>query len=252
MKKYFLCICLGMLMLCGCSFSGGNGGETDAADVPGSVFSGCVAAVEHDTAYLSGDEGGDLISLSLKEIAITNETGDTLAAEDVRGGMTVEVAFDGMIMESYPSMLSNPTKLTIEKQGWDVVGLYRQAIRDIYEEDPGLNGNTYAAFDLTKAANLTEGEKSALIYLVGNDLKLETLSGTMESLAEEGYIDEENLFFEDGVLITIGDEEPDKEGDFSFDIQKWRSGTGAIFYQDCKAVWDGEAYSYEVGGFAIS
>lgn len=257
MRKQVLCMCLCAVLLCGCSQ---NGEETEtvkasltSADVVETMFYGSVAAVEDGIAYLAGQDGGELVSLPLQGLAIRNEDGDHMEAEALSGGMEVRVSYDGTIAECYPAKLSQPKTITVLERECDVVGLYRQAIRDIYEDDPGLNeGDTYAAFDLTEAGNLSEGEKDALIYLAGQDLNRETLSGTMETLTQEGYIDGEDLFFPKGVLITITDEEPKINGKFSFDIQKWKSGKGAILYQDCKAVWEEDAYSYEIGTMGVS
>lgn len=250
-------MCLCGILLCGCGQSRGETTPIKAsltsANVVETMFYGTIAAVEDGVAYLAGEDGGDLISLPLQGLEVWDEDGERMEAEALNGGMEVRVGYDGTIAESYPARLSQPKTITVLEREYDAVGLYRQAIGDIYEDDPGLNeGDIYVAFDLTEAGNLSEGEKDALIYLAGQDLKLETLSGTMESLTQEGYIDGEKLFFPKGVLITIKDEEPKKNGKFSFDIQKWKSGNGAILYLDCKAVWDGDAYSYEIGTLGVS
>ena len=86
-------------------------------------------------------------------------------------------------------MLSGPTQLTVKEENPDVLGMYRQVIADIYGEDEALNGGKLAAFDLSAVENLTEGQKSALVYLAGNDMGTETIQGTRQQLEEEGYID---------------------------------------------------------------
>ena len=67
----------------------------------------------------------------------------------------------------------------------------------------------------------------------------------------QGLIDDKNLNFETGVLFKITDEII-SDNTFSFQISKWRSGTGAIYYSDCKALKTGDSWEYSLGGFAIS
>lgn len=133
-----------------------------------------------------------------------------------------------------------------------LIELYFTAMKDLYHTDPGLNsGITVAAFDLTGVSNLTEEEKSALIYLVGRDLGLDTMAGTFEELCEAGIIDKEKMVFENGILFEI---ETKETGDnrFEFNASKWRSGLGAYLFMDCVAEKNGENWSYTVGVQAIS
>ena len=87
----------------------------------------------------------------------------------------------------------------------------------------------------------------------------EPISGTFETLCDEGYIDRDNLYWENGCLLSIHEEgfltdeeeDPDK---VTFRAQKWRSGLGAIMYTSCTAERDKSGHwgEFAPGGFAIA
>lgn len=253
MKKWVYCLLVSILCLCGCSqraeeretVSSNNGTEE-------TIYAGSIAAVKEETAFLTGEAGTGLIALSLDGLEITDEAGNEMKKEDLSGGMLVHVTYDGAIMETYPERLSKPTKLSVIKREKDILGLYRQVIWDIYETDQALNSGKYLALDFTKVSRLSDTQKQALMYLLSDDFQKESFMGTMESLKKDGYVDGENLVFQDGVLITLEDESEDEEEEFSFHVQKWKSGKGAILWNACKATWNGNAYSYEIGEMGVS
>ena len=88
----------------------------------------------------------------------------------------------------------------------------------------------------------------------------EKLPQEVQELADQGYIDRENLYWEDGVLFSITEKAepvyfmPEGMAAVTFDAEKWRSGLGAYFFCDCTSFqtaaghWDG----YSVGSEAIS
>ena len=65
----------------------------------------------------------------------------------------------------------------------------------------------------------------------------------------EGYADSLALYYwEEGVLFSVSGCARD-----GFNAQKWRSGLGAYFFQDCTAVQaDDGTWTYAVGSEAIS
>ena len=123
--------------------------------------------------------------------------------------------------------------------------------------------------DLSETS-LPESEQSAVAYAFGMDHGLMPMEGTYQELVDQGYIDGEELFWEDGCLFSIketqdedpvvfslpslgpGDEMPDYNG-VRFVAEKWRSGTGAYCFSDCTAVSSGGQWGeYTVGTEAIS
>lgn len=201
---------------------------------------------------------GELCSVSLSNV---DETKGKLAP-----GATVEVVYDGIVLETWPGQIHGVKSVAVVEQGEDFLSLYRSLLDYLYDQDPGLNpegssetGITYG-FDLTEVHNLTDGEKEALAYLFtcGHDTDWEKgeqpagfVLGTYQELVDKGYIDGENLYWENGVLFTIADECANS-GKFSFSMKKWKSGLGAIFFTECNATKGKEGWGFEPGGFAIS
>lgn len=134
----------------------------------------------------------------------------------------------------------------------DLCALYLQVLEDLWETDPGLNENlTYLGMDLTKTS-LSESEQAAVSeeFAVRHNAKL--IAGTYSDLVNAGYIDGENLVWEDGCLFTITETEK-TETKVSFSADKWRGGLAAYFFTDCEATRsDGSWKSYSVGAEAIS
>lgn len=200
---------------------------------------------------------GELSSFSLINV---DETKGKLAR-----GAVVEIVYGGAIMACFPGRVTGVRSITVVEPGEDLLSLYLDILDELYETDPGLNPEgsmevsiTYG-IDLSEVHNLTEADKGMVAYFFSgsHDTDWEKAQpagfvlGTYQELVDQGYIDGEELYFEDGVLFTIRDE-PAENGKFSFSAQKWRSGTGAIFYDDCQAEKKDGVWTYELGGFAIS
>lgn len=183
---------------------------------------------------------------------IIDDEGKKLDVSALKRGMLVDIAFDGMIQESFPMGIGSKTGVLIKSQGEDLVGLYKTVVDDLYAVDPGLNDNiSILAFDLSGVSNMTGAEKTALIYLLGNAYKMEAIAATYEELCEQGYINKDKLYFEKGLLFTI--EDTDISGDsFTFNAKKWRSGLGAYFFHECTAKRTKDGWDYTIGAEMIS
>lgn len=219
---------------------------------------------------------GDVFTLDLfgvEDLTIEGRTQEETALLDwsPTPGALVEVTWDGAVLESYPAQFGEVTAVRILEDGFDdLCRLYRDVLNDLWETDPGLNeGITELGVDLSETS-LPESEQSAVAYAFGMDHGLMPVEGTYQELVDQGYIDGENLLWEDGCLFSIretqdeepvvfflpafgpGEEMPDYRG-VRFDAEKWRSGTGAYFFADCTAAGvDGHWSSYTVGAEAIS
>lgn len=159
--------------------------------------------------------------------------------------------------------VSNSNARTIRR---DVCELYLEVLEDLWNVDPGLNDEiSQIGIDLSELSHLTEVEKEVVISEFVAKHKLPYLVGTWEELCEQGFIDKENLCWEDGLFFSIKTNENAewnlpaiKEGDSvpeltSFDAQKWRSGLGAYFFGQCVAQKNADGtWSYTVGTEAIS
>ena len=260
MKKWpmflaiYFCVCL--LAACGVSGSGApvsggtpsseeqSGGE---ATQPAAVTTVCRVVSNDGSLLLAGMDGDPNI------YTLTPEDDTNLAA-----GALVEVTYDGTILETWPARFGGVSAAEVCEGGFDDrCALYLRVLEDLWETDSGLNGDvTYIGVNLSRTS-LSDSERAAVAWAFAGRHGGELVTGTWEELAEQGYIDRENLYWEDGVLFSITEQE--MEGTYSltpvtFDAQKWRSGLGAYFFCDCTSVqsadghWDG----YTVGSEAIS
>jgi len=106
---------------------------------------------------------------------------------------------------------------------------YKMVIDKLYNEDEGLNGDIkYVALDTSSMMNLTDETKAELLNRL-EDYGLIVLDMNFKELEEQGYI--QDLYFKEGVLFKIEDE-PMKNNTITMNVSKWRSGTGAIGYNN--------------------
>ena len=148
----------------------------------------------------------------------------------------------------------------------DVCELYLKVLEDLWNVDPGLNGGiSQIGIDLSELSHLTAEEKEIVMHEFASKHNLPYIAGTWEELCEQGYIDKDNLYWEDGLFFSIKTNEDAvwnlpalKEGDpipelTAFDAQKWRSGLGAYYFSQCSAQKNADGtWSYTVGQEAIS
>jgi hypothetical protein len=205
-------------------------------------------------ANMAEDAGpADIYQLNGEKVAfITDADGNKLDVSALERGMLVEIAYDGMLQESFPMGISNATGILIKGQSDDLGGFYRTVIDDLFKVDPGLNDHVeILAFNLTGVVNMTATEKTALIYILGNTYKMTAFAGTYEELCEQGYINKEKMYFEKGLLFTIEDTMM-SDGSFTFDADKWRGGDGAYYFHECTAKKTQDGWNYTIGAEMIS
>lgn len=214
----------------------------------GALLAGTVIDVSDGRLLLAGEGDYDgLYRLSLDGVPVEPGGVETLCV-----GKRAEVTFGGTVAECFPGIPGGVTRVRAVDGDLSPFVLYRQVLFDLMETDEGLNGGArYLGVDLSGAANLTGGEKLALQYLLEQQYGLSVLPGTFDELCEQGYIDRDALYWEDGVLLQVALKETTADG-FRFEAQKWRSGLGAIYWTDCTAARGADGWTYEVGGFAIS
>lgn len=214
----------------------------------GALLTGTVIDVSDGSLLLAGEGDYDgLYRLSLDGVPVEPGGVETLCV-----GKRAEVTFGGTVAECFPGIPGGVTRVRAVDGDLSPFVLYRQALFDLMETDEGLNGGArYLGVDLSGAANLTGGEKLALQYLLEQQYGLSVLPGTFDELCEQGYIDRDALYWEDGVLLRVALVE-DGTDTFRFDAEKWRSGLGAIYWTDCTAARGADGWTYEVGGLAIA
>lgn len=194
----------------------------------------------------------DIYWIHAGDTQVIGASGGKLKSDALNEGMLVDILYDGVVMESYPMQIGNMKSIRVREESDDLAGFYMTVINDLYETDPGLNdGIERMAFDFSGISNMTEAEKTALVYRLGNFYEIEAIQGTHDELVEQGYIDNKSLSFETGILfiIELSNVEPDR---FNFNIRKWRSGDGAYYFQDCTAEKSNGSWKYTIGSHMIS
>ncbi len=165
-------------------------------------------------------------------------------------GKTAAVSWTpGMLLDVYTD-----GSLNVKTDGFnDLCALYLQVLEDLWSRDPALgSGIRYIGFDLTQTS-LTPSERTAVAARFSALHNGEPLEATWEELADQGYIDQENLCWEDGCLLTIQETSADDSA-LVFDARNWRSGLGAYFFVDCTTYRspNGQWEPYEINAEAIS
>lgn len=251
MKKLITCVLIILLVLAlaACSEISSPGTQTPSGSA--AVLEGKIVQVLDGSILLAGSGSSELYTVPTN-IDILGTDNKPFKVSALKPGQFIEVGYSGSILESYPAQPHQPSYIRITGQGDDLVGFYQTVLNDLWNVDDGLNPKDgVLAFDLSQAANLTESEKNALVYLESAFRGLDGVAGTFEELSAQGYIDKQNLLFENGMLFELK-LTGEAENGFTFDASKWRSGTGAYFFLNCKAVKNGGVWSYTVGSEAIS
>ena len=178
-----------------------------------------------------------------------------VAESELKAGEQVWISFDGSIEESQPAKLGAIETAVIPDDGFDgLCGMYLEALDLLWEKDPALHdGIAQIGFDLA-STRLTGSEQEALaLTFAQSHGGLPVVLGTRQELIDRGLIDGENLYWPDGVLLSLTEKES-VEGEVLFDAEIWRSGLGACYLYDCtsRQVAGGDWTLFQIGSEAIS
>lgn len=256
MKKIFLSALSLMLIAamaaCGRAASASQtpsgSGQTSGAEA---VYTGQVMRLFEDAALIGGEDGG-LFTLGLKDIPITGADGQPADSDAVLPGCTVDVGYDGSVLESWPEQFGSPAYLRVVSAGDDLVGLYVQALEDLWAEDPGLNTGAQAIYlNLESCGNLTDAEKTAVRYILWCDTGVEVFPLPSDAeMKAEGRMDADgNLIDCVGMAVTVHESDADR---FSFDASKGRGPLAVYTFNGCRAELKDGRWSYVVGTETIS
>lgn len=175
-------------------------------------------------------------------------------------GTLLSVTCSDYILATYPEQFAEIyTAEPIEEGFDDLCVLYLDVFEDLWNEDTALQHDIdYIGIDLSETS-LTKSEQLAAAWRFGEMKETEILTGTFDELCEQGFIDKENLYWENGCLLSIREDasltdEEKAPNEVSFTAQKWRSGLGAIMFTRCTAERDKNGHwdEYIPGGFAIA
>lgn len=216
---------------------------TQAAEEPAAVKA-CriVSGAEEGRLLLAGleESGGGLYRLSAKGLPVEG-------TDKLRDGMVVEVAYNGLIMESYPSLFGEPSRLTVrEGVTDDRCALYLRALNDLWEADPALQeGCDLIGLDLSETS-LTVPEQRAVAWAFGETHGLPVTDDVSERIrkSENGFMQ-----LEDSCAFSIREDGEKNRTDVVFTVTKWRSSLAAYGWVHCTAERgeDGLWSSYERG-----
>lgn len=263
-----------VLMLFGCGKKTENPPEEQPTDASqsedGAIMIKAVIADGAETGDLifAGENAGDLYTASAGIFTVYLD-GEKADASVLKDGMHAEIKCSSLL-ETYPMSFGNGSELYVYSYGsekepkdsyYDVCGMCLAVLDDLWEDDNGLNNDIeYISVDLSAVGNaMTESEKNAVAWIFAGKHSAQALMMTFDQLCDEGYVNRDELYWKNGLLFSIKQNEGDsgktlsgKPG-LSFDASKWRSGLGAIFFTECKAEWNAKGeWTYETGGFAIA
>ena len=221
---------------------------------PGAATMTCrVMEEEEGTLLLAKVDGGkaDLFTASCKDVQVKYQ--DPTRTE-IQAGDLVVIGFDGDIMETYPARLGEVEAVWVQAEGFDdTAALCLEVFEDLAEEDAALAHDAQMiGLDLSQTA-LSPAEQSAAALLLEWDTGLTVLEGTWEELVEQGYIDMENLYWEEGYFLSLTETER-TDTSLTFSAQLWKSGLGAMFYADCNVGREvnGPWEEYIIGAVAVA
>lgn len=263
-----LLLCAALLAGCGAGAGGSGsapGGSAAAGgpdEPPGGEMSSLLCRIVDGAAEgelllaAQGGEGDALYRLAVGDTAVLLDDQPADAGQ-LRDGMLLTVEYTGSVLETYPAMLEGVAALHAVTAGQDDrCGLVLQAFEDLWAEDSGLNGEiVYMGFEVSETLVPEASEREGIAWRFAELHGAQPLTGSWQQLADEGYIDAENLWWEDGLFFsfTPTENKDQKEDQLFFTAQKWRSGLGALFFVDCTARRaDAGDWQYEAGGFAIA
>ena len=255
MKRWLSGLLVALLLTAhGCAAQGGTSDGAGAAPLPDdtAVMSATIVSAEQDSLLLAGaGEYEGVYRVGTKDVPVLLE-GQPADASALCAGRTVEIAFDGTVAESYPAIPSGITRIAVTEAEIGPVALYLQVFDDLMEMDTALIEDIrYIGVDLSTVNNLSESERDAVCWRLGERYGAEPVAGTFDALCDAGYIDRKALYWEDGVFLQIELTEAGEDA-LAFDAQKWRSGLGANFFEDCTARRTAAGWTYEVGALAVS
>ncbi len=172
-------------------------------------------------------KSSDQISVGIGDASIYNKDGEKSELKEIQTGDIIEIAYNGIIMESYPAQI---TADRIDVKDTRLMDGYQALIEDIYSEDEGLNSNIeMVVIDTTTLEELSGLEKEKLLGNLKAAFGLEVREGTYDQLVKEGLIDDKVLYFEKGILIKITEpSHNDQITEITCGISKWKGGLGAV------------------------
>jgi len=254
-KGLLFLLALALLLLASaCTAAGETGPGQPAPVLTGEIITARVLDPEGNPVILAGlDAPYDEVYALPPGVLASAGVGT-----EVRVGDTVQLAFDGSVEETFPARLGQITQAAVLSEGYDgLCPLYLDVLEDLWSADPALqDGISRLGFDLA-STRLAPSEQQALALTFARAHGIEdTVFGTWQELADQGVLNGEELYWPEGVLLSIREKDtiPNPVNAVTFDAEKWRSGLGAYSFVDCtsRRRSDGAWTSYTIGSEAVS
>ncbi len=168
---------------------------------------------------VTAEEGLYFVSLSESKVY---ENSKEIGKEELKAGMSVQIGFDGVVLESYPAQITaDIIKVTGETQ--DKISLFEKVLEEYFNQREDYSWFKTVALDFTKLS-VSEPQKNALEYVFTNYLSTKTnadvIRSTREKLEKEGKL--KNGIFENGVILSIKE-----NGDSTYDFRAYTGPLGA-------------------------
>lgn len=119
--------------------------------------------------------------------------------EKLKSGYIVETIYSQQVENEDSAIVEIiPESMTIISATYDLVGLYLDAVKGIWEDNAELNKNSGGiVLNLEKVVNLSNSDKTALIYCIGSELDKIVVNGTIDNVKKDDmYIELEYLAIE--------------------------------------------------------
>ena len=201
---------------------------------------------------------------------LLGDLGDTVGSifylitddDTIKAGDIVEVTFNGMIMESYPPQLGDPS-LKLKEQGTSVLPMLEEIFYELWERDEGLNDNiNLIAVDFDKINVLSDIEKEAFIKILDNYIctnhDISVIASNFEKLKAENMLApygelKDAYHFENGLIFSFDTQEDTliPITSLSMTVSKWRSPLGAYGFVINSKLENNE-WTYEIENEFIS
>lgn len=210
-----------------------------------------ILRVDDDMLLVCGLENASGLYTVDHGAVLEDAEGQPMKIDDLHTGMIVDLTWNGTVQETYPAKFSYDKLKDTGNTGSDTITLYKRLIQALAEVDPGLNeGIKQSYFDFSKVDSLSDAEKEGLAYMCGSFFDVWGSLATREELAADGILDPEKGL-EDSILVII--EEISVEGNTVIcNAEKFRSGTGAYYFNDVTATYKDGEYTYEIKTEMIS
>lgn len=250
MKRKIIALCCLLALVIsafvGCAKSSAANEDPSTDPKSAAVLSAYVVEKGNNDILVSSNEG--LFFVSCNGAAIEKD-GKELAFSDIKPGMTVKIGYDGAVLESYPGQIQNTETIKVVSQEKDKISLYKEAFEYIFDNREKLENEQTIALDFSGITSLSDAQKNALEYVLGNYFRSKTdadvIRSSYEELSMHGRI--KDFYFKNGILLSATENQ-----NGSFNISWWKSGTCASGFENCKAKTVGDSWKISYGDAWIS